>query len=305
MRRSDCALICAEKPPFEQRRNEMRKSQFHGGEYFPLIPQARKASIPRPAVCPDHASWFDHCLDKAPKALCRSIRHMLEANPSNSLRRFVFNADDDESFPFCSSATLTAFLTSTDISFAYLNAPRESVSSRSHHSPSKFVQPLPGCLIAAWLNDSSKAKSVSTVFLGGNVPHRAKPQTQGLAGAMKNRAGRYGSLDPTLLATPKPPVRPPRFIRSALRAHKPIRPTQSRQVFQASSLGRKPLLKLRQRPGIVFHDQTLHFVVTGVNPIPPYRKFPISTHSSQTFHLDGVQQGWRLTFTRTTSSSLW
>ena len=102
------------------------------------------------------------------------------------------------------------------------------------------------------------------------MPHRAKPQTQGLAGAMKNRAGRYGSLDPTLLATPKPPVRPPRFIRSALRAHKPIRPTQSRQVFQASSLGRKPLLKLRQRPGIVFHDQTLHFVVTGVNPIPPF-----------------------------------
>ena len=93
MRRSDCALICAEKPPFEQRRNEMRKSQFHGGEYFPLIPQARKASIPRPAVCPDHASWFDHCLDKAPKALCRSIRHMLEANPSNSLRRFVMETD--------------------------------------------------------------------------------------------------------------------------------------------------------------------------------------------------------------------
>ena len=128
-----------------------------------------------------------------------------------------------------------AFLTSTDISFVYLNAPRESVSSRSHHSPSKFVQPLPGCLIAAWLNDSSKAKSVSTVFLGGNVPHRAKPQTQGLAGAMKNRAGRYGSLDPTLLATPKPPVRPPRFIRSALRAHKPIRDL-ARYSKQAASV---------------------------------------------------------------------
>jgi len=247
----------------------MRQLQFHGGEYFPFIPQGRKTSIPRPVVCPDHASRFYHCLDKALKALCRSIRHMLEANPADSLRHFVLNADDDESFPFRTSTTLTAFFTSTDIGFVYLNAPGEPVSSRSHHSPSEFVQPLPGCLIAAWLNDSSKAKSICTVFLGGNVPHRAKPQTQGLAGAMENRTGRYGSLAPTLLAVPKSPLRPPRPIRSALRAHKSIRPTQSRQVFQTSSLGRKPLLKLRQRPGIVFHDQTLHLVATGVNPIPP------------------------------------
>ena len=104
------------------------------------------------------------------------------------------------------------------------------------------------------------------------MPHRPKPQTQGLAGAMENRAGRYGSLDPTLLATPQPPVRPPRSIRSALRANKPIRPTQSRQVFQASSIGCKPLLEFLQRPRIIFHDQTLHLVVTGVNPIPPFLK---------------------------------
>ena len=75
---------------------------------------------------------------------------MLEANPSDSLRRFILNADDDQSFPFCPSTSLTTFFASTDIRFVYLNAPRESVSSRSHHnSPSEFVQPLPGGLIAA------------------------------------------------------------------------------------------------------------------------------------------------------------
>ena len=247
----------------------MRKLEFHGGEYFPLIPQSRQPGISRPVVCPHHAPWFDHCLDKAPKAFCRSIRHMLEANPSDSLRRFILNADDDQGFPLCPSTSLPTFFASTDIGFVYLNAPRESVSSRPHHSPSEFVQPLPGGLIAAWLNDSSKAESVGTVFLGGDVPHRAKPQTQWLTGAMENRAGGYGSLDATVLTTPQPTACPPRSIRPTLGAHEPMRPTQSRQVFQASALGRKPLLELRQRPRIVFHDQTLHLVATGVNPIPP------------------------------------
>jgi hypothetical protein len=150
-----------------------------------------------------------------------------------------------------------------------LNVPRKSVSSRSHHSPSEFVQPLPGGLIAAWLNDSSKAKSVGTVFLCGNVPHGAKPQTQWLTRAMKNRARGYGSLHATLLTTPQPSARPPRSVCPTLWAHKPIRPTQSGQVFHASCLGREPLLEFRQRPRIVFHDQTLYLVATGVNPIPP------------------------------------
>ena len=246
----------------------MRKLNFHGRKYFPFIPQGRQPGISRPGVCPDHAPRFDHCLDKSPKAFCRSISHMLEANPSDSFRRFIFNADDDQSFPFCPSTSLTTFFASTDIGFVYLNAPRESVSSRSHHSPSEFVQPLPGGLIAAWLNDSFKSKSVGTVFLGGDVPHRAKPLTQWLTGAMENRAGGYGSLDTTVSTIPQPPARPPRSIRPTLRAYKTIRPTQSRQVFQASSLSRKTLLELCQRPRIVFHDRILHLVATGVNPIP-------------------------------------
>ena len=117
-------------------------------------------------------------------------------------------------------------------------------------------------------NSWSKAKSVGTVFLCGNVPHRAKPQTQWLTGAMENRAGGHGSLDATALTTPQPSARPPRYICPTPWAHKSIRPTQSGQVFQASSLGHEPLLKFRQRPRIVFHDQTLYLVATGVNPIP-------------------------------------
>jgi len=253
----------------------MRKPEFHGGEYFPLITQVRKASIPRSVVRPNYAPRLNHCLYKSSKALCRSIWHMLKANSSKPLRRFVLNAYDYKSFPFCSSTTLTAFLTPTDIGFVYLNVPGESVPSRSYHSPSEFVQPLPGCLIATWLNDSLKAKSVSTVFLGGDVPHRSKPQPQWLTSSMENRAGRYRCLGATLLATPQPPVSPPCSICSALRAHKTIRPTQSCQIFQASSFSRKSLLKLCKRPWIVLHDQTLHFVATGVNPIPrlPFYSF--------------------------------
>lgn len=81
-------------------------------------------------------------------------------------------------------------------------------------------------------------------------------------GAMENRAGGYGILNATVLTTPRSTARPPRSIRPTLRAHKPIRPTQSTQVFKASSLRRELLLELRQRPRIAFHDQTLHLVAT-------------------------------------------
>ena len=90
---------------------------------------------------------------------------------------------------------------------------------------------------------------------------------------MENRAGGYGSLDATALTTPQPSARPPRYTCPTLRAHKPIRPTQSGQVFQAGSLGHEALLKFRQRPRIVFHEQTLYLVATGVNPIPRKIKF--------------------------------
>ena len=253
----------------------MGKLEFHRGKYFPFIPQSRQIGISQPIVCPHHASWFDHCLHKAPKTLCRSIHHMLEANPSDSPRSFILNTDDDQCFPFCPSTTLTTFFTSTDIGFVDLNAPRELVSPRSHHSSSEFLQPLPRGLIAAWFNDSSKAKSVSTVLLGGNVPHRTKPQTQWLTGAMENRAGGYGSLNATFSATPQPTVRPPRSIRSTPGAEKPLRPTQSDQVFKTGFLRRKPLLEFCQRPRIVFHGQTLHLVATGVNPIPRYMQYII------------------------------
>ena len=180
----------------------MRKLEFPRWEHFPLIAQSRHSSIAKPVVRSNNTSPFNHFLDKAPKAFCRRVRHMFEANPPNSIRRLILDSDDYQSLPFCPSASLTTF-TSTNVGFVHLNVPRKSVSSWSKHSPSEFVQPLPGRLVAAWLNDSSKAKSIGTVFLRCDMPYRAKPQPQRLASAMENCPSRYRGLGAAVPAMPQ------------------------------------------------------------------------------------------------------
>jgi len=246
----------------------MRKLEFHRLEYFPPIAQSRQSSIAQPVVRSNNASPFNHFLDKASKAFCRSVRHMFEANPPNSIRRLILDSDDYQSLPFCPSTSLATFA-STNVGFVHLNTPRKSVSSWSNHSPSELVQPLPGRLVAAWLNDSSKAKSVGTVFLRCDVPHRAKPQPQRLASTMENCPGRYRGLRAAVPTMPQPALRPPGLVCSTLWAYKATRPTQRSQILQASGFTREPFLKLCQGARIILHVMILHIVATGVNPIPP------------------------------------
>jgi hypothetical protein len=78
----------------------MTQLDFSGWEYFPLRAQTRQAGIPQPVVRPNDASRFDHCLDKACKAFCRSVRHMLKENPSDSVWSLILDANDAQRLAF-------------------------------------------------------------------------------------------------------------------------------------------------------------------------------------------------------------
>ena len=134
------------------------------------------------------------------------------------------------------------------------------------------MQPLPGRLVAAWLNDSSKAKSIGTVFLRCDMPYRAKPQPQRLASAMENCPSRYRGLGAAVPAMPQPALRPPSLVSSTLWACKAIRPAQRSQILQASGFTREPFLELSQGVRIILHAKILHVVATGVNPIPLFKQ---------------------------------
>ncbi len=112
---------------------------------------------------------------------------------------------------------LTA-LTSTNAGFVNLNAPREPITSRPHHRSSELVQPLPSSLVAPWLNDSSQAKGVGTIFLRRDLPHRAKPQPQRLTSAMENCTSSHRSLSAAVTTMPQPALRPPRLSMGTLPA---------------------------------------------------------------------------------------
>lgn len=192
---------------------------------------------------------------------------MPKANPSDSIRRLILYGNDDQRLAFGPGTSL-ATPTPTNVRFVHLNAPREPISSRPDHRSSQLVQPQPGRLVTTWFNHSPQAKGVGTVFLRRDVPHRPKPQTQRLTSAVENRTGGYRNLGPAAATMSQRPLGPPRLVCPTVRTLKTIWPTQSGQVLQASGLPREQLLELCQRTGIILHTQTLHPVVTGVNPIP-------------------------------------
>ena len=80
------------------------------------------------------------------------------------------------------------------------------------------------------------------VLLAGNLPNGTKPQSQRLVGVLKDGTGGNGSLIPTNPANQPTPSCRPGIVGLASRAHKSVRPTQSRQIREVLLTGGDELL---------------------------------------------------------------
>ena len=114
------------------------------------------------------------------------------------------------------------------------------------------MQPLPSSVITAKVKHSLQPKSIGSVFLTRNVPHRAKPKLQRFTSAMKNCSGSDRSLLSTFSAIAQAPICSPSGCFSTVRTNKAAWPSQCLQVFDTSGFRAKPVLKLKQISWVIF-----------------------------------------------------
>lgn len=147
-----------------------------------------------------------------------------------------------------------AFFLTAPIGFVHLNRSPQAISPRSHHCPTKFVQPCPGRYVASQAQHLLQTHRPCTVFLTGNVPDRSKPHSQRLVGVLENRARRDGSLIAACPANQTSPRCRPISRSLAMRANKAARPAQANQVVPTRLLRRKSFFQFHNRPRIIFHN---------------------------------------------------
>ncbi len=114
------------------------------------------------------------------------------------------------------------------------------------------MQPLPGRMIAAQVQNPLQAKRVCSVLLTGDMPHCSKPQNQRLTSAMKNGTGCNRTLRPALSAMEQVSILQPSAFASAAGTDKTVRPPDVTQVIKAIAVGAESCLKFHQCPWVVF-----------------------------------------------------
>jgi hypothetical protein len=189
----------------------------------------------------------------------------MKTNTSYALS-ILLGCNNYQRFTNSPSTTLSG-LGATDVDLVKLYDSAYAVASWTHHSMTQLMQPFPDGLVPRQTQHSLQPKRTDTLLLARHVPHRPKPQTQWLAGVLKDRPGSGGNLVPTIPTMVKAPASKPASTMAASGTDKPIRPTQLNQVFPACLVSCKAALKIENSLRIVFHAWILHIVATGVKRI--------------------------------------
>ena len=148
------------KPAFQQRsypvdtRHELvrRFVTLADNSDFVRVAFFLDSSVARPSVRMNHRARVDGLLNKRVHTLRRQVENSTEPNPADSSTIF-FCCYHYDRLVFRFPAADTFFLTA-HVGLIHLDATPQAVPPRLDHRPSKFVEPSPGCLIAAEAQDT-------------------------------------------------------------------------------------------------------------------------------------------------------
>src|ERR1700692_555905 len=128
----------------------------------------------------------------------------------------------------------------------------QTLPTGSNHRPAEAMQNGPGGLIAAKAQHALQTQGAHPRFLARDMPCGSRPDLQGCACLIENRAGcdrtrmSAGATNQTSATAPVGFV-----LRCALRADEPVRPPHLLEITRAIVLGGKPFFKLAPRSRIV------------------------------------------------------
>ena len=166
-----------------------------------------------------------------------------------------------------------ALFESAQLTFLDCPSRGQQIPPRPHHRAPHFVQPGPSRFVAVQPQHSWKSPSAGCGLLGGDPPHRTKPQRQRAARALQDRPCGHRGLAPTRSALQQHCSPRPGLSTTATRTVETVRPAQPEQILPTVLLTHKTGLELYQVPRVIFH--LLAYYILGLpesTGYPPFGK---------------------------------
>lgn len=147
MSMTNAALVRAEQPSLHQRNHLMHTGKQMLARLLvtlnlPIVAVSHQFTVRLKAVCADRATRFDRLSNESVQGLSCRIRNSLHPYTTDFLSS-IFDRNDNQGFAF-RLTTDHPFFFAAPIGFIDFDRPRQAISARSDHRPSKFVQPSPG-----------------------------------------------------------------------------------------------------------------------------------------------------------------
>src|SRR5215467_3035641 len=150
-----------------------------------------------------------------------------------------------------SAAAEGPWLRAAHVCLVHLDIAEQLIPARSDHRPSQFVQPAPGCLVAAQAEHRLEPQRADTLLLPSHVPGGCEPGPKQRMGVREDSDSGHRRLPLAAAADPQATLAAPALPRRTSRAYEPVRPAQPLQVLPASAFIREPRLEFLPRPGVV------------------------------------------------------
>src|SRR5208282_6554411 len=116
---------------------------------------------------------INNICDEGLKALGAEVRHVSQANASDSIICELYR-DGDDGFLDRFSAFDAPFF-APNIALVHFYATMKSIPAWTDHCASEFVKPCPSGHIASQAENPLQPKRISAVLLAGKLPHRKEP----------------------------------------------------------------------------------------------------------------------------------
>ena len=252
-----------------------------------FVSQGRHSGIGRPSVSMNYRTWHHHRLYERQQTVGRYVFHHGHAYSPGTSATFFCGYNNNRFFLYLSARQ--RFFRTANIHFINLNCPAKAIAPVPNHCTAQLMEPSPGCLIASKSKNSLQPKSIGSLFLACNKPHRKKPSLQWLASAFKNCSSYHRGLPLTSTAMKETTRSSPRLSTpKTVRADESIRPPETLKILSTRTLAWKPSLKLLECARIVYasdrvsrilHSRILHAGTTGVKWIPRSLEYSLA-HSS-------------------------
>src|SRR6516164_896432 len=260
------SLISPHQPALQERHYAVHSGQELGGGLL-LSVKLRdlmdvtfrsQGAVAVPPVRVHHTPRCDRFRYKGQKTLCRGIRDLPHADPSDTRPIFLSRNDNQRLSP--QVPTPKTFLLSTQVSLVHLHSPRQQGAPGPNHRPTQFMQPRPGRLVSAQAQHSLQSQGAGSLLLDRHPPHRAEPQRQRRTGVLKDRSGRHRGWVRASGALAKPASQRPRSTLPATWATEAVRPPQPKEILPTGFLGGKTNFKLTEIARVVLHRATYYIL---------------------------------------------